>query len=286
MSDGGFAFSLIILAIVALNGNEWSRGVPALPCSRVRMTAMSWFLPQELGTLGCQIHVATKGVQVHGFNGGGGVAQLGVERSCSSGIHFSMPVLRGIASPGHLHIHELVRGKNVHNLLVDLWVLLESVQGEADPLITDGPHDHVLSVIRDGGHRDLHHHLWRVGQERPHCQKLAQLPVALTPLRRGLGPSQVVRVQELLHIILGLLQVGLVFLGRFTLPPAGALDHQGHLTPDAIELLHSPTVAIDMEQSRKGPGLSLPLPIALLIIGGPKTTTDRLWSCFFTSSSV
>ena len=79
--DGGFAFSLIVLAIVTLNGNEWSRGVTALPCSRVRMTAISWFLSQELGTLGCQVHVATKGVQVHSFNGGGGVAQLGVERS-------------------------------------------------------------------------------------------------------------------------------------------------------------------------------------------------------------
>ena len=33
-----------------------------------------------------------------------------------------------------------------------------------------------------------------------------------------------------------------------------------------------------MEQSRQGPIQSLPLPIALLIIGGPKKTTDRLWS--------
>ena len=143
-SDGWFAFRLIIFAIVTLNGDEWSRGMAALPCSRVRMTAISWFLPQELGTLGRKVHVATKGVQVHGFDGGGGVAQLGIERSCSSGIHFSMPVLRGVASPGHLHIHELVCRKNVHNLLVNLWVLLEGVQGEADSLITDGPHDHVL----------------------------------------------------------------------------------------------------------------------------------------------
>ena len=85
--DGWFAFSLVVLAIVALNGDEWSRGMAALPCSRVRMTAISWFLPQELGTLGCQIHVATKRVQVHGFNGGGGVAQLGIERSCSTPSH-------------------------------------------------------------------------------------------------------------------------------------------------------------------------------------------------------
>ena len=188
-----------------------------------------------------------------------------------------MPVLRGIASPGHLHIHELVCRKNVHNLLVNLRVLLEGLQGEADSLITDGPHDHVFTVIRDWGHRNLQHHLWRVGQERPHCQKLAKLPIALTPLCRGLRSSKVVGIQELLHLLLGLLQVGLVLLGRFSLSPAGTLDHQGHLTPDAVQFLHSPAVAIDMEQSRQGPSLGLPLPIAVLIIGGPKTTTDRLW---------
>ena len=143
---------------------------------------MSWFLPQDLGTLGCQIHVATKRVQVHGFNGGSGVAKLGIERSCSCGIHFSMPVLRGIASPSHLHIHELVRRKDGHNLVVDLWVLLDGIQRQADPFITDGPHDHVFTVVRDWGHRNLHHHLWCVGQEGPHGQKLAKLLVALTPL--------------------------------------------------------------------------------------------------------
>ena len=31
------------------------------------------------------------------------------------------------------------------------------------------------------------------------------------------------------------------------------------------------------KQARQGPSLGLPLPIAILIIGGPKTTTDRLW---------
>ena len=77
-SDGWLALRIIVLAIITLNGDERSRGMAALPCSRVRMTAMSWFLPQELGTLGCQIHVATKRVQVHGFNGGSGVAKLGI----------------------------------------------------------------------------------------------------------------------------------------------------------------------------------------------------------------
>ena len=43
-SDGWFAFRLIVLAIVALNGDEWSGGMATLPCSRVRMTVMSWFL--------------------------------------------------------------------------------------------------------------------------------------------------------------------------------------------------------------------------------------------------
>ena len=33
-----------------------------------------------------------------------------------------------------------------------------------------------------------------------------------------------------------------------------------------------------MEQARQGPCLGLPLPIALLIKGGPKTTTNGLWS--------
>ena len=222
-SDGWLALRIIVLAIITLNGGERSRGMAALPCSRLRMTAMSWFLPQELGTLGRQIHVATKRVQVHGFNGGSGVAKLGIERSCRCGIHFSMPVLRGIASPSHLHIHELVRRKDGHNLVVDLWVLLEGIQRQTDPFITDGPHDHVFTVIRDWGHRNLHHHLWRVGQESPHGQKLAKLPVALTPLCRGLGSSKVVGIQELLHLILGLLQIGLVFLGRFSLAPAGTL---------------------------------------------------------------
>ena len=165
-SDGWLALRIIVLAIITLNGDERSRGMAALPCSRVRMTAMSWFLPQELGTLGCQIHLATKRVQVHGFNGGSGVAKLGIERSCSCGIHFSMPVLRGIASPSHLHIHELVRRKDGHNLVVDLWVLLEGIQRQTDPFITDGPHDHVFTIIRDWGHRNLHYHLWRVGQEQ------------------------------------------------------------------------------------------------------------------------
>ena len=59
--------------------------------------------------------------------------------------------------------------------------------------------------------------------------------------------------------------------------PAGTLDHQGHLTPDAIQLFHGPAVAVDVEQSRQSPGLGLPLPVALLIIGGPETTTDLLW---------
>ena len=83
-SDGWFAFRLIVLAIVALNGDEWSGGMATLPCSRVRMTAMSWFLSQELGTLGCQVHMAPKGVEVHGFNGGSGVAQLGTDKFLQS----------------------------------------------------------------------------------------------------------------------------------------------------------------------------------------------------------
>ena len=90
----------------------------------------------------------------------------------------------------------------------------------------------------------------------------------------------IVGIQELLHLILGLLQVGLVFLGSFSLSPAGTLDHQGHLTPDAVQLLHGPSIAIDVEQGRQGPSLGLPLPVAILIIGSPKPTTDRLstWS--------
>ena len=292
-SDGWFAFRLVVLAIVALNGDEWSRGMATLPCSRVRMTAMSWFLSQELGTLGCQVHMASKGVEVHGFNGGSGVAQLGIEGSCSRCINFSMPILRSVASPGHLHIHELICRKNGHNLIIDLWVTLEGFRREADSLITDGPHNHVFTVIRDWGHGNLHHYLWGVGQERPHGQELAKLTIALTPLCRGLGSSKVVGIQELLHLILGLLQVGLVFLGRFSLSPAGTLDHQGHLTPNAVQLLHGPSIAIDLEQGKQSPSLGLPLPVALLIIGSPKTTTDRLGAgrkpdstCFFTSSSV
>ena len=64
----------------------------------------------------------------------------------------------------------------------------------------------------------------------------------------------------------------------FSLSPAGTLDHQGHLTPDAVQLLHGPSIAIDVEQGRQGPSLGLPLPVAILIIGSPKSTTDRLWS--------
>ena len=61
-----------------------------------------------------------------------------------------MPILRGVASPGHLHIHELICRKNGHNLIVDLWLVLEGVQREADSLITDAPHDHVFTIDRLG----------------------------------------------------------------------------------------------------------------------------------------
>ena len=47
-SDGWLALRIIVLAIITLNGDERSRGMAALPCSRVRMTAMSWFLPRSL----------------------------------------------------------------------------------------------------------------------------------------------------------------------------------------------------------------------------------------------
>ena len=137
--DGWFAFRLVVLAIVALNGDEWSGGMATLPCSRVRMTAMSWVLSRAV-----KFTWPPKGVEVHGFNGGSGVAQLGIEGSCSRCINFSMPILRSVASPGHLHIHELICRKNGHNLIIDLWVTLEGFQREADSLITDGPHDHVF----------------------------------------------------------------------------------------------------------------------------------------------
>ena len=238
-----------------------------LPCSRVRMTAIR-FLSQELGTLGCQVHMARKGVEVHGFNGGGGVAQLGIEGSCSRCIHFSMPILRGVASPGHLHIHELICRKNGHNLIVDLWVILEGFQREADSLITDGPHDHVFTVIRDWGHRNLHHHLYACWSRTPALPRTCPAPDSIGATLPGIGVFQ------------GCWHPGTAAPHPWSsaswpgvpwpfLPvPWGTLDHQGHLTPDAVQLLHGPSIAIDVEQSRQGPSLGLPLPIALLIIVG------------------
>ena len=48
----------------------------------------------------------------------------------------------------------------------------------------------MFTVIRDWGHRNLHHYLWGVGQECPHGQELAKLTIALTPLCRGIGAFQ------------------------------------------------------------------------------------------------
>ena len=156
----------------------------------------------------------------------------------ADGAFLSVPVLRGVASPSHLHIHELVRRQDLHDLLVDLRVVFEGIEGKADPLIADGSHDHVLPVIGDGGHWDLHHNLGRVGQKGPHCQPgTCRTPCSIDATPPRSEAFQVVGIQELLHLLFGLLQVGLMFLGRFPLPPAGALDHQGHLTPDAIELV-------------------------------------------------
>ena len=60
-SDGWFAFRLVVLSIVPLNGDEWSRGVAALPCSRVRMTAISWFLPRSFAPWAVRFTCPPKG---------------------------------------------------------------------------------------------------------------------------------------------------------------------------------------------------------------------------------
>ena len=148
--------------------------------------------------------------------------------------------------------------EDVHDLLIDLRVVLEGIPGQADPLIADCPHDHVLPVICNGGHRNLHHHLRGVGQESLHGQELAQLPETLPPLNGRLQSPNVVGVQELDHLICILLELHLVLLHGGLLAASNCAHHQRHLTPNAVELFHRPAVAIDPKECGKGPRLGLP----------------------------
>ena len=52
----------------------------------------------------------------------------------------------------------------------------------------------------------------------------------------------------------------------------GGFHHQGHFHPDAVELSHRPTIAIDMKECRERPGLSLAGPMANIIFWSPKAT--------------
>ena len=111
--DGRLALLGIVLAIISLHRHIEVVGVPTGPSTKGRLrTVCSGFLKE--------------GVWHH-------------EQSCESGHHIGvqphcrdqnirvakLPVL-----PGHLH----GPGQDVHNLLVDLWVVLEGIQGQADPL--------------------------------------------------------------------------------------------------------------------------------------------------------
>ena len=95
-----------------------------------------------------------------------------------------MPVLGGIATPCHLHVHHIPNGDHRSNLGVNLGVVLEGLHGEADSFIADGTHDHVPPGIRNGGNWDLQDNLGGVGHE------LAELTVALAPFQGALLASR------------------------------------------------------------------------------------------------
>ena len=111
-----------------------------------------------------------------------------------------MPVLGGIATPCHLHVHHIPNGDHRSNLGINLGVVLEGLHGEADSFIADGTHDHVLPGIRNGGNWDLQDNLGGVGQKCLHGHELAELTVALAPFQGALRVTQVVGIQEVNHV--------------------------------------------------------------------------------------
>ena len=83
-----------------------------------------------------------------------GVAQLGIELASKDRvIHACMPVVLGVASPVHLHLHH-GRGMQVpHQGLVDRGDRSQRLHRQSDSLITDCPVPHGLLAVVDVCHR-------------------------------------------------------------------------------------------------------------------------------------
>ena len=106
--------------IISFNRAEGLFGVMALRArSWGGLRAVSTSLPKELGSLSREGDRSTIGVQPHCCDGLGAIAQLRIDRSCLSRGHLTMPVLGGVASPRHLHIHHVPDGDHRGQLVLD-----------------------------------------------------------------------------------------------------------------------------------------------------------------------
>ena len=167
-----------------------------------------------------------------------------VDGACLCRRNFTMPVLRGVASPGHLHIHHVSNGDGLGNLGVDFRVLLEGLHGQADPFITDIALMIMCSRVSEIGATGISKTTWRVLVKKAFMAK--NLPsydsTDATP-----GSSEGGR--GCWHQ--GTPTSSWVFLRdpkcSFMVGPDPRLGdfRTWHLTPNAVELLHSPAVPVD-----------------------------------------
>ena len=214
-----------------------------------------------------------RGVKAHQPDHIVGVTELAVDcgghcvRDCAN------PPLLRIAAPVDLDLRQgPLASDAVHEGLVNLWELCETLQRDRYAFIAHRPQDHLFLRIRHVLDGQLHYLRRGVREEGPGREDLAHGPVDQAPLRSRLRKRKALLLQEAPSLFLqGLpaFQADLI-LGLVLRAPLSRALKQWQGLPDSPELAQSEAVAKHPQQAWECPGrdLARPVEVILRIVGG------------------